>query len=70
VLFDPEEKEIGPDKVEVITASDVSVYETGDEMFEAYRRLKREGRSVTFCTPHYRDHFVVEQVPSRRVIVS
>ncbi|MEM9490408.1 MAG: hypothetical protein AAGC55_14775 [Myxococcota bacterium] len=70
VLFDPEENVISADQIEVTGAGDVSAFDSGDEMFQTYRKLKREGRHVTFCTPHYKDRFIVEQVPSRRVIGS
>ena len=68
VLFDPEEKAVSADQIEVTGARDVRAFDNGDAMFQAYRQLKREGHHVTFCTPHYKDHFIVEQVPLRRII--
>jgi hypothetical protein len=70
VLLDPEEKAVSVDEVEVIAAADVRAFESGAQMYDEYRALRREGRKVTFCTPHYKDHFIVEQVPSRRIVGS
>ncbi len=70
VLLEPEEKALSADRIEVISARDVRAFDSGDEMLQAYRMLRSEGRRVTFCTPCYKDRFIVEQIPSRRVLGS
>lgn len=68
VLVDPEEVEISDHQVEIIGAKYVHAYVDGKEMLEAYRDLKKKGLNITFCTPNYTDRFIVEQVPSLRVM--
>ena len=67
VLVDPEEKQVAPNFVEVTGAKYVHAYDDGTEMMEAYRDLRKKGLNVTFCTPNYRESFIIEQIPSLRV---
>ena len=68
VLIDPQEVRLSEREIEVVGAREVQAFESGDEMLEAYRILRRRGVSVTMCTPNYHDRFIVEQVPSARVM--
>lgn len=64
VLVDPDEQKIGPSTVEVVGAKDVHAYESGEEMFAAYKDFRKQGLNVRFCTPQYKDKFLVEQIPT------
>lgn len=64
VLIDPDEQKVGPSTIEVVGAKDVHAYNSGEEMFAAYKILRKEGRNVRFCTPQYKDKFLVEQIPT------
>jgi len=64
VLVDPEEQKIGPSTIEVVGAMNVYAYESGEEMFAAYKDFRKQGISVRFCTPQYKDKFLVEQIPT------
>ena len=64
VLVDPEEQKVGPTTLEVIGARDVHAYESGEDMFAAYKTFRKQGLNVRFCTPQYKDKFLVEQIPT------
>ena len=68
VLLDYKEKKLPSGKVEVTSAGEVRAFDTGVEMYNSYRELKKQGRSVLFCTPNYRENFVIGQIPSMRVL--
>jgi hypothetical protein len=68
VLIEPEEVRLSERELEVTGAAYVQAYENGNEMLEAYRDLKNKGLKVTMCTPHYQERFIIEQVPSARVM--
>ena len=68
VLIDPEEVRLADREVEITGARYVQAFKDGNEMLDAYRDLKNKGLKVTMCTPFYKDRFIVEQVPSARVM--
>ena len=68
VLIDPQETPVSEREVEITGARDVQAYQNGNDMLEAYRNLRKEGMNVTFCTPHYKERFVIQQVPSMRIM--
>jgi hypothetical protein len=68
VLIDPEEVRLSEREIEVTGARYVQAYADGNEMLEASRDLKKKGLKVTMCTPNYQGRFVIEQVPSARVM--
>ena len=67
VLVDYEQRELSVSEIEILGAPYYHVYDTGKEMFDAYRDLKRKGLKVMICTPDYQDRFVIERKPSARV---
>ena len=70
VLVEPEEKRHSVNQIEVVGAQEVFAYESGEEMMEAYRSMKKKGMQVKFCTPHYKNRFVVEQILTGRIFSS
>ena len=64
VLLDPQEKKIDQRWIEVIGAKEVYAYACADEMFKAFKNLRKQGKKVRFCTPDYQDRFTVEQIPT------
>ena len=68
VLVDYEENELSNGEVEILGAQYFHVYETINEMYNAYRDLKKKGQKVVICTPEYQDRFVIERRPSMRVL--
>ena len=67
VLVDYEQNDLSPTQFEVLGAKFYHVYDTGKDMFDAYRDLKKKGLKVMICTPDYQDRFVVERRFSARV---
>lgn len=64
VLLDPVEQEVGPSTLEITGAKGVYAYESGKAMFAAYRDFRKRGLNVRFCTPQYKERFLVEQIPT------
>lgn len=64
VLVDPKEKKVGATSIEIIGAESVRAFESGEEMFAAYKDLRKQGLNVRFCPPQYRDSFIIEQIPT------
>ena len=50
--------------IEVTGAQEVFAHKSGQEMLDSYRKLKKEGKRVRFCTPNYKESFSVEQIPA------
>ena len=64
ILIEPEEKRIDQRWIEITGAQEVYAYKSGQEMLDSYRKLKKEGKRVRFCTPNYKESFPVEQIPA------
>lgn len=67
VLVDYDSRELPTGEIEVTGAKYVHVYESGKDMYEAYRDLSRKGQEVVFVTPNYTDSFIMEKRFSMRV---
>lgn len=67
VLVDYEENELSPCEIEILGAQYYHIYNSINEMYNAYRDLKKKGQRVIICTPDYQDRFVIERRPSMRV---
>ena len=67
VLLDFDEEELPSGQIQVTGADEVRAFDSGSEMYDTYRELKRQGRKVLFCTPNYRQSFVIEKVASARL---
>lgn len=70
VLVDYDDVGLSSDsnQFEVMGAESFHVYESINEMYDAYRDLRRQGQKVIICTPDYFDRFVVERRPSMRFL--
>ena len=62
VLVEPEENHIDANWIEVTGAKEVYAYSSGDQMLQAYQKMKKEGKRVRFCTPDYKNDFKIEQI--------
>lgn len=67
ILVDYDENYISPSQFEVLGAKIYHVYDTGKDMFNAYRYLRKKGLKVMICTPDYQDRFVVERKFTARI---
>ena len=67
VLVDFESRDLPTGEIEVTGAKYVHVYESGKDMYEAYRDLTRKGHEAVFVTPSYSDSFIMEKRFSMRV---
>ena len=67
VLVDYDENELSTGEIEILGARYYHVYNTINEMYDAYRDLKKKGQKAVICTPDYQDRFVIERRPSMRV---
>lgn len=67
VLVDYEADELPSGEIEVTGAKYVHAYESGREMYDAYRDLCKKGQQAVFVTPFYQDSFKMEQRFSMRV---
>jgi hypothetical protein len=66
VLIDCRELALPDGRLEILGAEDVSAFKAGEEMMKSYSSLSRAGKKVRFCTPDYRDSFIIERIHTMR----
>lgn len=68
VLIDYDEQELDSGEVEITGADAVRVFEDGNEMLTSYQDLNEKGVRAIFCTPNYKDRFIIQQELCLRVM--
>ena len=68
VLLDYQDRLLPNGKLEILGAQEVQAFDTGDDMYGVYRDLRRSGKKAIFCTPDYRESFIIDRIPAMRVM--
>ena len=68
VLIDYDERELSSGAVEITCADDVRAFDDGNEMLRSCQALNESGVKAIYCTPNYKDRFVVQQETCLRVM--
>lgn len=68
VLLNCVEERVSSNSIRIVDAEEARAFETFQDMYRAYKVLRKENRATRFCTPAYIDELVLEQIPSLGVM--
>ncbi len=67
LLGDLVEEHISDNQSKILEATVLEIRETGQDIMQAYRRYKQEGKEVLYALPSTPEEFIIRDVPFKGV---